>query len=139
MALDDLGLIPTVKKYLQTFQERTDIPIRFIHMGKEKRLPKQIEIAIFRLIQEAVQNASDHAKANEVQVKIEINDGKVIIVIKDDGIGFDPLVKKDDSFGLIGMKERVNMLKGKLTIRSTEGAGTVIIIELPLHEMVRLR
>lgn len=67
-----------------------------------------------------------------IQVKIEINRTKVIMIIKDDGQGFDPSLKKEGSFGLIGMKERVNMLKGNLTIESKQRIGTVVRIEIPL-------
>ncbi|MCM3716136.1 sensor histidine kinase [Halalkalibacter oceani] len=134
MALDDLGLVPTLAKYLKTFQEHNQITTVFRQIGKDKRLPQEFEIALFRLVQEAVQNAYKHGEASEIQVKIEIKATKVIIIIKDDGKGFDPAItEKEGSFGLIGMKERVNMLKGQLTIQSKPKAGTVIVIEVPFR------
>ena len=132
MALDDLGLIPTLSKYLATFEERTGIAIRFKSLGKERRLQPRLEVALFRLVQEAVQNAYKHAEPKEVQVKIEIKLNKVIIIVKDDGKGFDQSVKKEGSFGLLGMKERVNMLKGQMTIQSKINVGTAILIEVPI-------
>ncbi|MFV8826444.1 sensor histidine kinase [Alkalihalobacterium sp. APHAB7] len=132
MALDDLGLIPTLSKYLTTFEERTGIAIRFKSLGKERRLQPRLEVALFRLVQEAVQNAYKHAEPKEVQVKIEIKLNKVIIIVKDDGKGFDQSVKKEGSFGLLGMKERVNMLKGQMTIQSKINVGTGIVIEVPI-------
>lgn len=133
MALDDLGLVPTLAKYLNTFQERNQVSVVFHHFGRDQRLPQQFEIAMFRLVQEAVQNAYKHAAPTEIQVKIEIKATKVIIIIKDDGKGFDTLAKKEGSFGLIGMKERVNILKGELTIQSKLKVGTVVTIDIPFR------
>lgn len=133
MALDDLGLIPTLKKYLRTFEEHNQVTVVFQHFGKDVRLPQQLEIALFRLVQESVQNAYKHAEPTEIQVKIEIKPNKVIMIIKDDGKGFDPSQKKEGSFGLIGMKERVNMLKGEMKIQSEIKVGTIVIIGIPLN------
>jgi two-component system sensor histidine kinase DegS len=133
MALDDLGLIPTLAKYLKNFEERTHITIGFHVIGKETRLEQQFEVALFRLVQESVQNAYKHADPTEIEVKIEIKPTKVIMLIRDDGKGFDPLTKKEGSFGLIGMKERVNMLKGELNIQSKINVGTNVIIGIPLN------
>ncbi|OIJ22356.1 histidine kinase [Anaerobacillus alkalidiazotrophicus] len=133
MALDDLGLVPTLAKYLKNFQERTGLEISFRNLGKEERLPSALEIAIFRLVQEAVQNAQKHANPKQVQVKMEIKATKVMVIIKDDGKGFDQNEKKDGAFGLLGMKERVNMLKGELTIDSKINNGTIIMLVIPIH------
>ncbi|QOY37090.1 sensor histidine kinase [Anaerobacillus isosaccharinicus] len=134
MALDDLGVIPTLAKYLKNFQEHTGITVSFRNLGKEERLPAILEIAIFRFVQEAVQNAYKHAKPKEVQVKMEIKATKVVVVIKDDGAGFDQSEKKEGAFGLLGMKERVNMLKGELTIDSKVNKGTLIMLVIPIHK-----
>lgn len=133
MALDDLGLIPTLSKYLKNFQEHTGMPIHFKNMGKEERLPAALEIALFRFVQEAVQNAYKHAKPKEVHVKMEIKPKKVLVIIKDNGKGFDITEKKEGSFGLLGMKERVNMLKGELTIESKINGGTLVMLAIPIH------
>jgi two-component system, NarL family, sensor histidine kinase DegS len=134
MALDDLGLIPTLAKYLKNFQEHTGMTILFRNIGKEERLPAALEIAIFRFVQEAVQNAYKHAKPKQVQVKIEIKALKVVVVIKDDGQGFDQSEKREGTFGLLGMKERVNMLKGDLIIDSKVNKGTMIMLAIPIHK-----
>ncbi|MFE8696482.1 sensor histidine kinase [Cytobacillus sp. FJAT-53684] len=134
MALDDLGLVPTLKKYLQTTEEyHKKIKITFANLKGEKRLPGNYEVALFRLIQESVQNAIKHANPREIQVKMEIEKAKVTVVIKDDGIGFDLSQKKKDSFGLIGMRERVELLEGQLSIDSNIGKGTVILIQIPIN------
>lgn len=134
MALDDLGLIPTLMKYLKSFQEHTGMDISFHNMGKDERLPPTLEIAIFRLVQEAVQNANKHASPKEVQVKMEIKATKVTVIIKDDGKGFDQGEKKEGAFGLLGMRERVNMLKGEMTIDSKLKKGTLIMLIIPIHK-----
>lgn len=134
MALDDLGLIPALKRYLATTEEYNNIKIKFTTLGQERRLAPRLEVALFRLVQESVQNAVKHANANEIQVKIEITKTFGKIIIKDDGTGFDLTAKKENSFGIVGMKERVELLKGKLTIDSTVGKGTVITIDVPLMD-----
>lgn len=133
MALDDLGLIPTLKKYLQTIEEyHKDAKITFTLIGEEKRLPNQYEVALFRLIQESVQNALKHAEAKEIKVKLEITKKQILAVTKDDGKGFDINEKKHTSFGIIGMEERVDLLGGELSIDSKLGKGTIVMIQIPL-------
>mgnify|MGYP001184923105 CR=1 FL=1 len=135
MALDDLGLVPTLKKYLQTVEEYNQkAKISFLYLGEDKRLANNMEVALFRLIQESVQNALKHSEAETIQVKLEITNNQVIAIIKDDGIGFDVNEPRENAFGLIGMRERVQMLEGKLTIQSKKGQGTTVTIQVPLHE-----
>lgn len=131
MALDDLGLIPTIKKYVSNLSDFHEIRIEFTVLGEEKRLSQKYEIAFFRLMQESIQNAIKHSEANYIQVKLEICKDNLTMLIKDNGKGFDMKVKKEKSFGLIGMRERVEMLEGKLNIRSAIGKGTVIMIKVP--------
>lgn len=133
MALDDLGLIPTLRKYLRTVEEYTKTTkIDLITIRQEQRLPTKLEVALFRLIQESVQNAIKHADATLIQVKIEMKQTNVIVVIKDNGKGFNVEAKKDGSFGLLGMKERVELLDGEISIDSTAGSGTLIMLNLPI-------
>ncbi|QKY69952.1 sensor histidine kinase [Lentibacillus sp. CBA3610] len=131
MALDDLGLVPTIKKYVATIADYNDIDIEFTPVGKEERLHQKYEIAFFRLMQEALQNAVKHAEASLIKVKLEINESIIAMMIKDDGKGFDPALKQEKTFGLIGMRERVEMLDGTLSINSTIGKGTTIMIQVP--------
>jgi two-component system, NarL family, sensor histidine kinase DegS len=135
MALDDLGLVPTLRKYLQTIEDyNKGIDISFVHIGEEMRLPPRLEVAVFRLVQEAVQNALKHAEATKIEVKTEMgNNNQLLVMVKDNGKGFDTTVKKENAFGLMGMKERVDLLEGTLTIRSKIGAGTTIFIRIPLN------
>lgn len=134
MALDDLGLIPTLKKYLQTTEDyNKGMQLEFFNLGQVMRLPSKMEVALFRLVQEAVQNALKHATAKRIQVKLSIAKERVTAVVKDDGKGFDVDVQKEGSFGLMGMRERVELLEGELSINSSPGAGTLVLIQVPLQ------
>ncbi|RSD25211.1 sensor histidine kinase [Mesobacillus subterraneus] len=134
MALDDLGLVPTLKKYLQTIEEyHKSTRIQFTNIGEDRRLPGKYEVALFRMIQESVQNALKHAEATSIQVKLEIRRDQIMVVIKDDGKGFDINDKKPESFGLLGIKERVELLEGELSIHSKIDTGTLVIIQVPLN------
>jgi two-component system, NarL family, sensor histidine kinase DegS len=134
MALDDLGLVPTLKKYLQTIEEyHSTTKITYINIGEERRLPTKFEVALFRMVQESVQNALKHSNAKEIKVKLEMTKENITVVIRDNGEGFDLNERKAESFGLIGMRERVDLLEGELSIDSKIGAGTVVLIQVPLH------
>lgn len=135
MALDDLGLVPTLKKYLSTIEEYNDkTSIQFINMGLDIRLPPKFEVALFRMVQESVQNSLKHAEATHIQVKVEVKKDNITVVIKDNGKGFDLHTQKTGSFGIMGMKERVDLLEGDITIDSKVGTGTVILIQVPLNK-----
>ncbi|WP_338778634.1 sensor histidine kinase [Metabacillus sp. FJAT-52054] len=137
MALDDLGLIPTLRKYLHTIEEyngKTKMLFQSFGEAEERRLPPRFEVALFRLAQEAVTNALKHAQAKEISVKVEVTKEYVNLLIKDDGSGFDfseLKEKKNKSFGLVGMKERVELLDGRMDIESKIGGGTTIMIKVP--------
>ncbi|SNS79263.1 two-component system, NarL family, sensor histidine kinase DegS [Bacillus sp. OK838] len=134
MALDDLGLVPTLRKYLQTTEDyNTGVHLNFVNLGHVKRLPSDMEVALFRLVQEAVQNSLKHAEPKQVQVKLSISKEMVTVVVKDDGKGFDSSIQKEGSFGLVGMRERVELLEGEMTIDSQPGAGTLVFIQIPYH------
>ncbi|RDU37587.1 histidine kinase [Neobacillus piezotolerans] len=135
MALDDLGLVPTLKKYLRTIEDYyKTVKITFMTLKEERRLPANYEVALFRLIQESVQNALKHAEADEIQVKLEISEKVVTVVVKDDGKGFDPKKRKYNSFGIMGMKERVDLLGGQFAISSKPGQGAAVIIQVPVPD-----
>lgn len=135
MALDDLGLVPTLRKYLATTEEYHQVRIEFITRGKEERFRQKFETAAFRLIQEAVQNAIKHAEPTVIRVVYENTPQFLNLHINDNGKGFDPSEKRDGSFGIIGMRERIDMLNGKLEIDSKPGGGTKVKIALP-HQLV---
>ena len=133
MTLDDLGLVPTVRRLLETMKERTGLISEVKMMGEEKRLEPQYEITLFRLIQEALNNVEKHSKADYVSVKIEFRLSVASVVIEDNGRGFDTEMNpRGDSFGLMGMRERISVMGGELTIKSVIGKGTQVFVRLPL-------
>lgn len=136
MALDDLGLIPTLRKYVHDFEEKTKIRTTFETRGKEHRMTSPMEAAIFRLVQEALNNAAKHACPTYVGVDINYQGEMLRIMVQDNGLGFkvDQLEEKNKEhahFGLIGMRERVELLEGRMDIESTANQGTKIIIHIP--------
>lgn len=135
MALDDLGLIPTLKKYLSKINEfEKDKEIQFRNSGLDQRLHTDFEVAIFRLVQESVSNSLKHGNCKDIWVKIEWLHDIINIMIKDNGKGFNPNEVRDKSFGLIGMRERIDLLKGEMKIQSTPGSGTTILFRIPLKD-----
>ncbi|PSL31623.1 two-component system sensor histidine kinase DegS [Planomicrobium soli] len=133
MALDDLGLVPTLKKYLGTIEDYNQgIQIVFESNGMEVRLPANYETSVFRLVQEATSNAIRHGKATKIDVKFEWLKDRVTIIVKDNGAGFDQSIVKNQSFGLIGMKERIDLIEGDFFINSSPGNGTVLMFQIPL-------
>ncbi len=135
MALDDLGLIPTLSKYLKSLEDYNHISIQFDYCGNnERRLDTKLEVAIFRLIQEAVQNACKHANPSTIIVKVEFLRNKINVLVRDDGVGFNvENGEKENSFGLVGMKERVELLNGDFKIDSKLNFGTTIRITLEIE------
>jgi two-component system sensor histidine kinase DegS len=135
MALDDLGLVPAMKRYLTDYHNKHGVMVHFLFFGEERRLPLPVEVALFRMTQEALSNIKKHAEVNEAMVKLEIAPRLATVVIKDDGRGFD--VKKAAGrgrYGLLGMRERVELFGGDLKIKSRLGHGTQVIVSIPVGE-----
>jgi len=138
MALDDLGLVPTLRKFVQDFEERTKIRAVFETAGKEQRLPSAMEAAIYRLAQEAFNNALKHADPTYVSMELVFLKDSIKLTITDNGKGFiveqaESRAKVHSQFGLIGMRERVDLLQGKIHIDSKPGQGTKIQITVPIE------
>lgn len=132
VALDHLGLVAA----LQQFSHRLDTEQLNVHFKSEgfngERLPSELEISLYRIAQEALTNVVCHAQASNVGILLERNEQGVRLFIEDDGIGFSPeSVALGESLGLLGMRERAEMLGGRLTIESAPGMGTSIIVEVP--------
>lgn len=138
MALDDLGLMPTLRKYVQDFEDRTKIHIRFEVIGLEARLPSAMEVAVFRLVQEALANVLKHSKASHAGVEITYQRQMVKVVIKDNGVGFaldklEAMIARGNShFGIMGMRERVELLGGRMDIESEPNAGAKLTMIIPI-------
>ncbi len=142
MILDDLGLIPTLRRYIQDFGERTKIEASLVVQGSESRLPSHLEILIFRVIQEALTNVAKHAHANKARVVMEVEPHQITAIVEDDGVGFNPEEMEQSlqqgirrMMGIANMRQRVEtLMKGRLIIESTPGRGTRVIATIPLDE-----
>lgn len=137
MALDDLGLVPTLRKFIQDYEDKTKIRTKFELYGRECRLPSGMEVAIYRLVQEAFSNVYKHANASYVTLDVTFQAKMVKITVQDNGTGFDvgiveAKLGKGVNFGMIGMQERVELLEGRMDIDSQLGAGTKISMLIPI-------
>lgn len=136
MALDDLGVVPALKRYIEDFKDKNNINILTSFRGRESRFDPALEIALFRLIQESLNNVVKHARASEVKVSVDVNDNMVKAVVEDNGVGF-ILAKALNNyagakFGLISMKERTELLGGNINIETKPGQGTKIMFVIPV-------
>ncbi len=133
--LDDLGLSAAIRWYTSRLQELTPLDIRLEIVGEERFLDDATRITVFRIIQEALTNVIKHAQATRAQVTIEFRPEGLALLVKDDGIGFDPRVYRNSSsrptIGLIGMEERATLLGGQIEIDSTPGNGCEVRAFIP--------
>ena len=137
-ALDDLGLQTALANYLEEWSERTNVAIDFHSNGLlDQRLGSQLESTLYRIVQEAVNNTMKHANAENVSIILEKRGNRVLLIVEDDGAGFDveALLKipaKNRRFGLLGMQERVALVGGSLSIESTPGIGTTVLVHIDI-------
>jgi signal transduction histidine kinase len=132
-ALDDFGLVPALERLADAFGGESGIAIDVEANLDETRLPPEVETALYRIAQEALTNVAKHADAEHVSLIVTRRDGSVTVVVEDDGRGFGAVGGESGGLGLVGMKERVGLLGGRLAIESTEGSGTTIVAEVPLR------
>jgi signal transduction histidine kinase len=130
--LDDFGLLPALERLTQGFAEHTGISVDLEATGLSERLPVEVETAIFRIVQESLTNVVKHAQASSVSIVLTRGDGRIKAVIEDDGRGFEPETI-GEGIGLVGMRERIELLDGSLTVESSERSGTTIAIEVPVR------
>jgi len=137
MTLDDLGLVPTLRKFVKEFGERGGVNAHLRVVGEETRLPGGLEPTLFRIIQEALNNARKHAQATTVEVIITFQPAQVSAVVRDDGVGMDVAdveahLDGSRNLGLISMRERAELEKGRIDIRSQVGKGTEVRVTFDL-------
>jgi two-component system, NarL family, sensor histidine kinase DevS len=130
-ALDDFGLVAALERLGHTFEERSGVAAT-VEAHLDNRLPPEVETTLYRLVQEALTNVVKHAGASHVSILITRREGGVSAVIEDDGQGFDPETVRADSLGLVGMRERLALLRGTLQVESSAGTGTTIVAFLPV-------
>jgi signal transduction histidine kinase len=131
-ALDDFGLVAAVERLVQTFSEATAIRVDFEAQLGEARLPAEVETTLYRIVQEALTNIVKHAGASRVSILLVRRSGTATVVIEDDGQGFDQAELREEGMGIIGMRERVELHEGRLTVESTPGSGATLAAEVPL-------
>jgi signal transduction histidine kinase len=135
--LDDLGLIPAVESYAREFGERWGISVRVRAQAAGDRLPRDRELMVYRIIQEALTNTAKHAGASLVDIEIRTEGGHLVVTVRDNGRGFnvdETLASRERGLGLFGMQERAQLTGGYLNIRSEPGAGATVTLVTPLHE-----
>lgn len=137
--LDHLGLVPTLEWYIKDFKNHMPaIQINFQAMGFKRRLAPQIEIVLYRIFQESVNNTLKHSKADLIDIKLTYSHPKIIFIARDNGCGFEGAKNGFPKnitmgIGLLSMKERTNSLDGKFELKSIKGKGTIVRVELPVQ------
>ena len=137
--LDHLGLIPTLEWYIQEFSERRpEVEVDFQTLGLKKRLSPEIEIVLYRIFQECLTNIAKHAKATRVEIMLTYSHPSVILIIRDNGVGYEQKRLESDrnvdsrGIGLLSMRERVASLRGSIDVTSAPGKGTAIRADIPV-------
>ena len=134
--LDDLGLIPALRSLTNSLEDEDGIITDFTTSGEEKRLDTEVELSLFRIVQEALNNVKKHAEASEVHIVAEFNGNGIGLIVRDNGKGFE-LPKNMDSLprkgmlGLMGIRERVWLLGGTIEIHTGPGKGTTLLVSVP--------
>ena len=134
--LDDLGLAPALKWMAEQTAQRCGFVVTFHHERAQSRLAAEIEIACFRIVQEALTNVARHANARQVDIKLTREHDELLLCVQDDGSGFDLAALHDravagGSLGVLGMQERFTLLGGTLGIDSSPGAGSTVQLRCP--------
>lgn len=136
MMLDDLGLVPTVRRYSEAFGEKGNVTSNLIVTGEERRLEPHREVIVFRAIQELLTNARDHSGATEVTIALDMGPEQIRGSVEDDGKGFNPAQiagteTSSQSFGLSTLRQRVELIGGDVHIDSQSGQGSRVTISVP--------
>ncbi|MBI5303610.1 MAG: PAS domain S-box protein [Chloroflexi bacterium] len=132
-SLEYRGLVPALRQYIDGFVQQFQVPVEFDDMGLgDVRLPDEVETALYRIVQEALTNVARHAHAQSAQVLFTQREGWLSLLIWDDGVGFDPNGPAlSNRLGLVGMRERAEMLGGRFSVESDTGIGTTLRVEVP--------
>jgi signal transduction histidine kinase len=136
--LDDLGLIPALHTFMKSYLRETGIRVSLSAFAAVEQVDGDKRTVLYRVAQEALTNVARHAQASQVEVKIQKLDGAVCMAIKDDGKGFQDQrgldVKKSTRLGLLGMRERLQMVGGTFSVTSAPGKGTTVLARIPLNK-----
>jgi PAS domain S-box-containing protein len=143
-ALDDLGLVQALSNYAEDWSVRSEIQVEFFHDGFELgRLPAEVETALYRIVQEALNNILKHARATHVSIILERKSDRGVAIVEDNGCGFELSALADPQtrqrLGLRGMEERAALVNGELRVESSVGQGTTVFVRVPLHTQIKNR
>lgn len=131
-SLDHLGLVAALRQHAQWIRQRFELPVEFVSVGITERLDPEIETALYRIAQEAINNILQHAKATQAGILLEQRGENIVLIIEDNGVGFEPsLLDETDRLGIFGMRERADMMGGVLVVETSPGKGTTIFVEAP--------
>jgi signal transduction histidine kinase len=130
--LDEAGVVAAVEYLVDEASRRGGPKIEFVHDLPGQRLEPRLEVAIFRILQESLNNALAHSRSNRVRLALVQSGHRLRIEIEDWGVGFDPAKVKPDRFGLEGIRERARLFGGQLVLDTAPGKGTRLVVELPL-------
>jgi two-component system sensor histidine kinase DegS len=132
MMLDDLGLIPTLKRYVDALKDQPGLELRLRVIGEERRLESYLEVMIFRAVQEILNNSIQHSQAGQIHVQIDTGNKNIRVVVEDNGTGFNlDALEEQNNMGLKLIRERAEMLGGALEIDNLDGQGTRVIFQVP--------
>jgi PAS domain S-box-containing protein len=133
-SLDHLGLEAALRQYVRSIGSKFGLVVRFKARGMtSQRLPSAVETGLYRVVQEAMTNVVRHAQATRVDVLAEREGERVLVMVEDDGIGFDPeATRRGEQLGLLGLQERAEALGGTLILESAPGAGATVVVEVPI-------
>ncbi len=134
MMLDDLGLVPTARRYTEAYKNKSGLDINFVITGTERRLADHIEVIAFRTIQTLIRNVREHAQATQVKVMLDMGDKKLRATVDDNGKGFDPEALKEEDlekYGYTALQDRIDKVGGTFEIDSSAGEGTRITFTIP--------
>jgi two-component system sensor histidine kinase DegS len=134
MMLDDLGLVPTIRRYADTFKEQAGVEVSVTISGNERRLESYVEVMVFRAMQELLSNAVHQNQATLVKIQMDIGDNTIRLSLDDNGKGFDTdSLEKESNLSLKLIKDRAEMLEGKFEIDSAPGKGARVTLTIPLR------
>lgn len=137
MMLDDLGLVPAIEWLTQSFTERSGLHCHLTIKDPNLELRDPHATTIYRVLQESLTNVAKHARASRVDVSLDRQEQEIILTVRDDGTGFSSdNARKPNSYGLIGMRERIYLLGGRMRLDSAPGKGTSVEVRLSLPENI---
>ncbi len=134
MMLDDLGLLPTLRRYAEAFKEKTGLEVSLVNTGAERRLEPHLEVMVFRAVQDLLANVRDHAQATQAKIMVDLGEAQIRASVEDNGKGFDAEILEGEEMAnrsLNRLRDKIEQLGGSIEIASQPGEGTRVALNLP--------